>query len=86
MIEQAEVTADSGPQRVSAVATADGSAGRLASAGRRIGAGVVTTTLAGDVHDVTTNGKVDLYSGAAYSATEPDALSESWLHAGVLSA
>lgn len=75
------------PRRVSAVTTADGSAGTLARAGRRIGADVVNTvTLAGDVDAMTTNGRVELYSGAAYSAIERDAITGSWSHAGVLSA
>jgi hypothetical protein len=87
MIEQAEISADRAPQRLSAVATADGSARSLASAGRRIGAGLVkTTTLAGGVDAVATNGKVDLCSGAAHSAMEPDAVSQGWLRAGVQSA
>jgi hypothetical protein len=48
--DHTEITADGDPQRVSAVATADGSAGSLARAGRRIGADVVkTATLAGDI-------------------------------------
>ena len=75
------------PQRVSAVATADGSAGTLARAGRRIGADFVNTvTLAGDVDAMTTNGRFELHRGAAYSAIERDAITGSWSHAGVLSA